>query len=216
MYALSTHLHGGALGNILFSDCRLLRWPDEHEKQPGKYSDVHDGQHWQSYILGDRHFCPNGQIGRNLTLIFCGDGVQPFKRINYSIWPLALACANLPGHLRMTLPATWLSCMIPAHGKSKGEPTDFQCFSEILVDELNYLYHVGTDVEDSTHRYDLRHSQSCPLCIAAWSTCLLFEVVFLRSLRSLRSLRFLRLCSCGIVNVVHLATSMHSHIYAVV
>ena len=90
-----------------------------------------------------------------LAMRFCGDGVQPFKRKNYSIWPMALTCANLPGHMRMTLPATWLSCIIPAQGKKKSEPNDFQSYTEILADELNFLYHIGIEVSDSTHRFEL-------------------------------------------------------------
>lgn len=83
-----------------------------------------------------------------------GDGVSPFKRSSYSMWPLALACANLPGHLRMTLPATWIFCIVPAKGKDKGEPKDFQPFLEIVVDELNAYYQCGLkDVQDSSHRY---------------------------------------------------------------
>ena len=41
--------------------------------------------------------------------------------------------------------------MIPAQGL-KREPNDFQSFAEILVNELNYLYHIGMQVRDSTHR----------------------------------------------------------------
>ena len=43
--------------------------------------------------------------------------------------------------------------MVPAQGLKKREPNDFQSFAEILVDELNYLYNIGMQVKDSTHRY---------------------------------------------------------------
>ena len=130
----------------------IIQWPDERPKQPQNFSDVHDGTHWQSYILGDEQFCPDGKLHRNFALMFCGDGVNHFKRKGYSMWPLAMACANLPAHMRMTLPATWLPCIVPAQGPKKSEPDDFQVFLEIVVDELNYLYHVGLQVKDSTHR----------------------------------------------------------------
>ena len=113
--------------------CRLLQWQDERAQQPHNILDVHDGTHWQSYILGDQHFCPDGKHHRTLALIFCGDGVNTFKPKSYSLWPLALACANLPAHLRRTLPATWLPCIVPAQGHKKSEPGNFQVFLEIVV-----------------------------------------------------------------------------------
>ena len=36
-----------------------------------------------------------------------------------------------------------IPCIIPARGKKKGKPNDFQLFVEVLVDELYHLYHVG-------------------------------------------------------------------------
>ena len=43
--------------------------------------------------------------------------------------------------------------MLPAQGLKKREPNGFQPFAEIRVDELNYLYHIGMQVKDSTHMY---------------------------------------------------------------
>lgn len=133
---------------------RLLQWPDERTKLPDTLSDIFDGAHWGDYALGDTKLCPDGaHLGRNLTFMISGDGVSLYKRGNYSMWPLALACGKLPGHLRMTLPSTWVSCIIPAQGKHKGEPKDFQPFLDIVADELNAYYHVGLEgVMDSTHR----------------------------------------------------------------
>ena len=78
--------------------------------------------------FGDQHFCPDGKLYHNFALILCGDGVSPFKRKSYSMLPVALACANLPAHLRRTLPATWLPCIVPAQGHKKSEPGDFRPF----------------------------------------------------------------------------------------
>ena len=38
--------------------------------------DIHDGQHWLTYILGDKNVCPDGKLLRNLVFMFCGDGVN--------------------------------------------------------------------------------------------------------------------------------------------
>jgi hypothetical protein len=82
-----------------------MGWPEErkqHKYQPDSFADVYDGTRWQSAVLGDANIAPNGQLGRNVTIGLCGDGVNPFKHKNYSMWPLAMTCFNLPGHLRMT------------------------------------------------------------------------------------------------------------------
>ena len=59
--------------------------------------------------------------------------VNPFDHRNYSMWPLAVTCYNLPGHLRMTLPVLGLLFIIPPHGSQKGEPDDFQPFLTSLL-----------------------------------------------------------------------------------
>lgn len=84
---------------------------------------------------------------------FSADGVTPMKRKSYSMWPVALCCLNLPAHVRMTLPALWVSCIVPPFGIKGQEADDFQPFTEVIVDDLNLQYMAGTnDVEDSTYR----------------------------------------------------------------
>ena len=98
---------------------------------------------WQSAVVGDANIAPGGQLGRNVVIGICGDGVNPFKHKNYSMWPLAVACFNLPGHLRMTLPAMGLLFFIPPHGPKRGEPNDFQPFLDIIADQLRHAYWYG-------------------------------------------------------------------------
>ena len=112
--------------------------------------DVYDGQKWKDFIAGDAQISSGGKLGRNLALGFCTDGVSPFKRTTYSMWPVAMSCFNLPGHMRMTLPALWVACIIPGYGRN--EPDDFSSILEIVADEANHLYLYGVEVEDSTHR----------------------------------------------------------------
>ena len=49
-------------------------------------------------ILGDDNLAPNGQLGRNVVIVVCGDGVNPFDNRTYSMRPLAVKCYNLAGH----------------------------------------------------------------------------------------------------------------------
>lgn len=141
---------------------RLLSWWRERSPVPGVWSDLYDGTVWQiqAQVLGDPNLCPGRDLQRNLVFSFCADGVSPFKFSAHSICPVALACCNLPGHMRMTLPALWICTILPAYGPSKGEPDDFNPFFDILADEAEYGYHFGVEnVQDSTWRYIARHCE---------------------------------------------------------
>ena len=106
---------------------------------------MYDGTRWQSAVVGDANIARGGQLGRNVVIGICGDGVNPFKHKNYSMWPLAVACFNLLGHLRMTLPDMGLLSVIPPHGPKHGEPNDFQPFLDIIVDQLRHAYWYGIE-----------------------------------------------------------------------
>ena len=127
-----------------------MSWWREHPVTQGVYSDVYDGTWFKQRILGDPNIAPNGDLGRNTVIGFSGDGVSPMKDKPYSSWPLALICYNLPGHLRMTLPALWLLCIIPPHGPNNGEPDDFQPFLNIFADEMRMLFHYRVEVLDGS------------------------------------------------------------------
>ena len=120
--------------------------------------DVYDGEKWAAVISSDPQVSPGGRLGRNLALGFCTDGVNPFKRKKYSMWPMAVSCQNLPAHMRMTVPALWVPCIVPGFGRGS-EPDDFSCFIEIIADELNHLYLNGVEVQDSTWRCVARRNE---------------------------------------------------------
>ncbi|DBA92890.1 TPA: hypothetical protein ACH3X1_003060 [Trebouxia sp. C0004] len=104
----------------------MLSWPSErknHNYRDGVHSDVYDGEWWSEGVLGDDNIAPNGDLGRSLVFGICGDGVDPMDHKNYSMWPLSITCWNLPGHIRMTLPALGLLCIIPP-GPNGTEPSD--------------------------------------------------------------------------------------------
>lgn len=113
--------------------------------------DVYDGTKWRDMIVNDPVISPDGNMGRNLALGFCTDGINPFTRTTYSMWPMAVSCMNLPAHMRMTLSTLWVPCIIPGYGT--GKPDDFSAFEEILADELNHLYLTGVEVTDASFRY---------------------------------------------------------------
>ena len=117
--------------------------------------DLHDGQKWQQFIVNDPIISPGGNMGRNLALGLCADGISPFNRTTYSMWPMAITCSNLPAHMRMTLPALWVPCIVQGYGTR--EPDDFSPFLEIIAvcyaDELNHLYLTGVEVEDASFRW---------------------------------------------------------------
>lgn len=132
----------------------MLTWPSErknHNYKEGVLSDVYDGEWWSEGVLGDDNIAPNGDLGRNLVFSICGDGVDPMEHKNYSMWPLSITCWNLPGHLRMTLPALGLLCIIPP-GPNGTEPSDFQPFMDIFADQFRYLYHYGVGALDGCHQ----------------------------------------------------------------
>ena len=148
-YALGTlPLAGCTSLSSIIAICRLMGWSEErkqHNYKPGSFADVYDGTRWQSAVVGDANIAPDGQLGRNVVIGICGDGVNPFKHKNYSMWPLAVACFNLPGHLRITLPAMGLLFVIPPHGPKRGEPNDFQPFLDIIADQLRHAYWYGIE-----------------------------------------------------------------------
>ncbi|DBA87957.1 hypothetical protein WJX77_009453 [Trebouxia sp. C0004] len=117
----------------------------QHNNKPGSFADVYDGIRWQSAVVGDANIAPGGQLGLNMVIGICGDGVNPFKHKNYSMWPLAVTCFNLQGHLRMTLPAMGMLFVIPPHGPKRGEPNDFQPFLNIIADQLRHAYWYGIE-----------------------------------------------------------------------
>ena len=131
-----------------------MSWPEERKKhnyQPGAFADVYDGTLWPAAILGDEHIAPNGELGRNVVIGICGDGINPLDHRSYSMWPLAATCYNLPGHLRMTLPVLGLFFIVPPHGVKKGEPNDFQPFLDIIADQLRSAYWDGVgEVTDAS------------------------------------------------------------------
>ena len=67
----------------------------------------------------------------------------------------------------MTLPALWVSMIVPPYGPKHnpkhGEADDFQPFSEVMMDDLNYQYVAGAVVKDSLYRYMeyCQHSLAC-------------------------------------------------------
>ena len=56
-----------------------------------------------------------------------------------------MTCFNIPGHLRMTVPALGLVLIIPPHGDHRGEPNDFQPFMDIIADQLRHAYWYGVE-----------------------------------------------------------------------
>ena len=124
----------------------MSRWRERPVTQ-GVYSDVCDGTWFKQSILGGANIAPSGNLGRNTVIGFSGNGMNPFDDKPYSTWPLALICYDLPGHLRMTLPALWLLCIIPPHGPKSEEPDDFQPFLNILAVEMRMLSHHGSAME---------------------------------------------------------------------
>lgn len=141
----------GSSSDIRCAICRLLTWWRDRPSDPDVLADVYDGQKWKDAILQDPRVSSDTNLGRNLALGFCADGISPFKRTTYSMWPMAMSCYNLPAHVRMTLPALWVPAIVNGYGT--GEPDDFSSVMEIVADELNHLYLFGVEVEDSTHRY---------------------------------------------------------------
>ena len=114
-------------------------------------SDVWHGSRWQTVVESDKVLCPNKDLGRNLMIGISADGVSPMKHRNYSLWPVALNCWNLPAYIRMTLPALWVSYIVPPFGEHHGEANDFQMFMCVIVDDLNYAYAAGVEVKDSLY-----------------------------------------------------------------
>ena len=123
-------------------------------------SDVHHITRWKEELASDPIMCPHGDL---LVFEFSADGVPPMKRKSYSMWPVALCCYNVPAHMRMTLPALWVSMIVPPYGSKHGEANDFQPFFEVMMDDLNYQYVAGTEVGDSLYGYReyCQHSLAC-------------------------------------------------------
>lgn len=72
---------------------------------------------------------------RNLALMFCSDGVQPFSGSNYDMWPIFLSILNLPPHLRNLPQHMLLVGLIPG----RNAPVYINTYLRLLVDELVQL-----------------------------------------------------------------------------
>lgn len=123
-----------------------MSWPEErkqHRYNDQELADVYDGLWWAQCILRDANIAPHGVLGRNVAFGFSTDGVNLFEGKTHSAWPVATICFNLPGHLRMTLPAIGLMCIIPPYGHKRGERSDFQPYMAILADQIRFGYHYG-------------------------------------------------------------------------
>jgi hypothetical protein len=110
----------------------------------------------RDYTASNMHACGmqvrHASPGRNIALALCTDGVQPVKKGGRGYWPIAIQCLNLPPWLRHKMTAMML-CTVLSSASASG---DMQPTLEIVVDELNWLYHQGTIVKDA-HRGDSVH-----------------------------------------------------------
>ena len=76
---------------------------------------------------------------RGISLAFCTDGVNPFKRdrIGYSMWPIMLTLLNLPRAICNSFSNVLLVGIVPPNGPK--EPNTLDPYLEILVDEILML-----------------------------------------------------------------------------
>ena len=133
----------------------LMTWPEErkqHRYNPNELTDVYEGSWWTKCVLEEPHIAPNEVPGRNTVLGFSSDGVNIFEGRTHSEWPLATVCYNLPGHMRMLLPALGPMCIVPPYGQKRGELHDFQPSMSIFADQLRFGYHYGFKVIDGSCR----------------------------------------------------------------
>lgn len=130
------------------SICRHLHYPNTRRKQEGHLHDIYDASIWLQQVEGDpTHFWDKGGACKSLVFLLCADGVRLFDN-SHSVWPLALACLNLPPDMRMKFSALWLSFIIPPCQPNKTEPRSVQSMLEIVHDEFMYGYQEGFWVED--------------------------------------------------------------------
>lgn len=77
---------------------------------------------------------------RNLWIIVCADGINPFNDQLSSIMPICFTIGNLPGEERHKHVFTY--------GIAEGKPKDTSLFYDHLVDELEVLWSTGHTVFD--------------------------------------------------------------------
>lgn len=79
--------------------------------------------------------------------------MDPFKQAlktrkkKKSVWFLGGVIANLPAHIRNSLPAMYIATVLPPNSGKRLQPT-----LDILVDEILYGYYVGNTVRDANRK----------------------------------------------------------------
>uniref|UniRef100_A0A453J6C7 Uncharacterized protein n=1 Tax=Aegilops tauschii subsp. strangulata TaxID=200361 RepID=A0A453J6C7_AEGTS len=118
------------------TDCK---WHDEERTRDGLIRHTADAPAWKDF---DAKYPKFAEDSRNIRLLICADGFNPFRTMNLSctVWPVVAISLNLPPWLCMKQQNFILSLLIPGP-KSPGR--DIDVFLEPLIDDLNSLFEEG-------------------------------------------------------------------------
>ena len=117
---------------------------------------IHDSPAWNDFLQQNPSFSQNP---RNLLLSFCTDGINPFKKKGFSMWPQMFKVLNLEPHLASKTSLMFLSGVI--HGPK--EPTSMKPVLEIIKEELLDLWH-GIPVPNPNQPEQVEIMRACLFC----------------------------------------------------
>ena len=133
----------------------LTRWHAEERTQDGLIRHPKDSLLWKDFDEKNKDFAKDS---RNLKLVVCADGFNPFRSMNlsYSIWLVLLIPYNFPPWMIMKQSNFILSLLIPGRN-SPG--SDIDVYLEPLVDDMVDMFLDGVRTYDaSTGEYFQLHA----------------------------------------------------------
>ncbi|XP_071685176.1 uncharacterized protein [Lolium perenne] len=123
----------------------LMSWHNDGRTKDEVMRHPADSPAWKNFDSRYRSF---SKEPRNIRFGLATDGFNPFRNMNlsYSIWPIILIPYNFPPWICMKETNFILSVIVPGRG-SRGK--DIDVYLQLVIDELQELWHHGVLVYDS-------------------------------------------------------------------
>jgi len=119
-----------------------LRWAGEHEYDPDIVCDVTESPRFAAFARADNFMVDDV---RNISLAFCTDGINPWKKSQYSMWPLFATVLNFSPDMRDKPENMILLGLVPG----PKSPKRMNTFLRPVVDELLGYGESGLDTFDA-------------------------------------------------------------------
>lgn len=114
-------------------------------KERSRMTDIWDSPKWQKRVIDNKFL--SAESPANIVLAISTDGVNPFRKEMYSVWPIMATVLNYPSAIRTAFNRVLLLGLISGPLQTKKITT----YLKIVVNEINELYASGVEVYDALH-----------------------------------------------------------------